>query len=261
MEKALKITLIQTDTLWEQIDLNLRNLDKKFQEVPEDTDLVVLPELFSTGFTMNGNHLAEKMNGKTVNWMLNWAKKINSVLVGSVLIKENGDYFNRLIVAFPSGKTLHYDKRHLFSFAGEHQVFSQGKTRIIFEYKGFTICPLICYDLRFPVWARNTENYDVLLYTANWPNARINAWDTLLKARSIENLCYTIGLNRVGIDNNDLVYTGHSSVYDAMGDLILAFEENKENVRSVVLSKAHLTSVRKKFSFLEDRDSFKLIVD
>jgi predicted amidohydrolase len=163
-----------------------------------------------------------------------------------------------LIVAFPDGKKVFYDKRHLFSYAGEHTVFEAGRKRLIFEYKGFKICPLICYDLRFPVWARNDSDYDVLLFVANWPNARISAWDTLLKARSIENLCYTIGLNRVGVDDNKLIYTGHSAVYDAFGTEMLSFEENEEGIKSVTLEKENLMATRKRFSFLEDRDEFQI---
>ncbi|MCK5637787.1 MAG: nitrilase family protein, partial [Flavobacteriaceae bacterium] len=149
-------------------------------------------------------------------------------------------------------------KRHLFSYAGEEKVFSAGNKRMVFEYKGFKICPLVCYDLRFPVWARNSENFDVLIYVANWPNARMFAWDTLLKARAIENLCYVIGVNRVGADNNNLVYTGHSAVIDAFGKTILDFKESQEDIKTVVLEKKHITETRNRFRFLDDKDTFEI---
>ncbi len=254
----LKITLVQTDIHWERLEENRIHFNQKIDSISEQTDMILLPELFSTGFSMNANHLAETMDGKTVEWMLKKAKEKNALIIGSVLIKENKKCYNRLIVAFPDGNNLFYNKRHLFSYAGEHKVFEKGKQRIIFEYKGFKICPLICYDLRFPVWARNDSAYDILLFVANWPNARINAWDTLLKARSIENLCYTVGLNRVGVDNNKLIYNGHSAVYDAMGTTLLSFAENEEGIKSVILEKEHLVSTRRRFSFLEDRDEFEI---
>jgi len=255
---TLKVTLVQTDIHWEKLEENRIHFNQKIDSISEQTDMILLPELFSTGFSMNANHLAETMDGTTVQWMLKKANHKNALIIGSVLIKENDNYYNRLIVAFPDGKTLFYDKRHLFSYAGEHRVFEKGKKRITFEYKGFKICPLICYDLRFPVWARNDSEYDVLLFVANWPNARISAWDTLLKARSIENLCYAIGLNRVGVDDNELIYTGHSAVYDAFGTPILSFPDNEEGTQSVTLEKEHLLTTRKRFSFLEDRDDFEI---
>ena len=151
--------------------------------------------------------------------MLDKARKKDCLILGSLLIAENENFYNRLVVAFPEGEIKYYDKRHLFSYAGEDEVFAQGADRLVFNYKGFTICPLICYDLRFPVWARNTEDIDLLIYVANWPNARMYAWDTLLKARAIENLCYSVGVNRVGVDQNNLAYTGHSAVNNAFGQV------------------------------------------
>ena len=207
---------------------------------------------------MEAESVAETMEGKGVHWMLRMAEKKNCLLMGSLLISEEGHYFNRMILAFPDKKLEYYDKRHLFSFAGEDQVFKAGENRLIFEYKGFRICPLICYDLRFPVWARNTEEIDLLIYVANWPDARMLAWDTLLRARAIENLCYVIGVNRVGTDNNQLRYTGHSAVYDAMGAVILQLEPSNEEIDSTTLTRSHIVEVRDKFRFLEDRDSFKI---
>ncbi len=263
MENKLKIALVQTNTLWEEIDKNLQNLNQKLNTINNDVDLIVLPELFSTGFTMNAKPVSETMQGKSVMWMLDQASKKNCLLVGSLIISENEKIFNRLVVAFPpdnhqDGEIKYYDKRHLFSYAGEEKVFSSGNKRMVFEYKGFKIYPLVCYDLRFPVWARNTKDIDILIYVANWPNARMFAWDTLLKARAIENLCYVIGLNRVGTDNNNLVYSGHSAVIDAFGKTILNFEENQENIKTVILEKKHVIETRNRFRFLDDRDMFEI---
>lgn len=255
---SLVVSLIQTDNIWEDIDANLNSLNLKLDSIKEDPDVIILPELFSTGFTMEAAGVAETMDGKAVLWMLQKARERKSLLMGSLLIKDSGLFFNRLIAAFPDGKLLWYDKRHLFSFAGEDKVFSAGEQRLVFQYKGFRICPLICYDLRFPVWARNTEDIDLLVFVANWPNARMVAWDTLLKARAIENLCYVIGVNRVGIDNNKLVYTGHSGVYDAMGGSLLNFESGKEAIGTISLDLEHLSKTRDQFRFLEDRDHFTI---
>ncbi|MEN8124626.1 MAG: nitrilase family protein [Bacteroidota bacterium] len=259
MENSLNFALIQTDNIWEDIDKNLENLTIKLNSIANNVDVIVLPELFSTGFTMNAKAVAENMKGKAVLWMLEQAKIKDSLLMGSLLINEGETFYNRLVAAFPDGKIKYYDKRHLFSYAKEDHVFSPGNKKLIFEHKGFRFFPLICYDLRFPVWARNTENIDVLIYVANWPNARMFAWDTLLKARAIENLCYTIGVNRVGIDNNNLVYTGHSAVYNALGETLLDFEENKQDIKTIILKKDYIKNFRDKFRFLDDRDEFKII--
>jgi predicted amidohydrolase len=258
MQEQLKIALLQSDLVWENPEKNRNNFSEKIKRIPDDVDLIILQELFSTGFTMNVKDIAETMTGSTVNWMLQNAKEKNSLLLGSVIIKEGNCYYNRFVIAFPNGKTQYYDKRHLFSFAGEEKVFTAGESRIVFNYKGFKICPLICYDLRFPVWSRNTEEIDLLIYVANWPNARMMAWDTLLKARAIENLCYVIGVNRVGEDNNKLIYTGHSTVVDTMGKTLVRFEENKENVKFTVLNKSHISETRSQFRFLDDKDSFEI---
>ena len=259
MENKLNIALVQTDNVWEDIDQNLNNLSLKIATIANDIDVIILPELFSTGFTMKAEEVAEQMDGKSVEWMKQLSKSKDCLLIGSLIINDDSNIYNRLIVAFPNGDLKHYDKRHLFSFAGEDKVFAQGKTRLVFEYKGFKICPLICYDLRFPVWARNTEEIDILLYVANWPVARIQSWDILLKARAIENLCYSIGVNRVGVDNNNLVYSGNSAVYDAIGNTLLDFEEGKEGIKSISLDKEYITKTRNKFGFLEDKDVFEII--
>jgi len=258
MNKVLNISLVQSDTVWQDVGRNLERLTLKLDGISNDTDVVILPELFSTGFTMKADKVAESMNGKAVLWMQQQASKKHCLVIGSLLIGESENFYNRLIVAFPSGELKYYDKRHLFSFAGEDKVFKSGNDRLVFEYKGFRICPLICYDLRFPVWSRNTDNIDLLIYVANWPDARMLAWDTLLKARAIENLCYVAGLNRVGVDNNDLVYTGHSALFDAMGTTLLTFEPGKEQIKSISIDKRHLEQVRGKFRFLEDKDKFRI---
>ena len=263
MKNNLNITLVQTDTVWKNIDQNLKNLTKKINDISNETDVIILPELFSTGFTMKGENLAETMDGKSVQWMKEISNKMECLVIGSLIINDNSSIYNRLIVSFPpdshrDGEVKYYDKRHLFSFAGEDKVFSSGETKLVFDYKGFKICPLVCYDLRFPVWARNTEEIDLLIYVANWPVARIQSWDILLKARAIENLCYSIGVNRVGVDNNNLVYNGHSAAYDTLGNVLTDFEEGKEGIKTIRLDKEYILKTRNKFGFLEDRDSFEI---
>ena len=255
---SLKLGLVQTDNVWQDIDSSLANLSKKMDKIDNTVDVIILPELFSTGFTMDAEGVAETMDGKAVKWMLALAKERQSLVRGSLLIVESGAYYIRLIAAFRGGMIQSYDKRHLFSFAGEDAVFTAGEERLIINFKGFKICPLICYDLRFPVWARNTEEIDLLIFVANWPDARMLAWDTLLKARAIENLCYVAGVNRVGVDNNKLVYVGHTSAYDAMGASLTASKPSQEAIYYAILEKAHVKAVREKFSFLDDRDRFEI---
>ena len=256
MKEQLKVSILQSNIFWEDKLANLKYFEKKIDKISQ-TDLIVLPEMFTTGFTMNPAPLAETMDGKTVNWMLDLASEKKSLIVGSVIIEDDSYYYNRLIAAFPNGTIQYYDKKHLFTLANEHQHYTAGKKQLLLEYKGWKIFPLVCYDLRFPVWARNTVNYDVLIYIASWPKIRIAAWDTLLKARAIENMCYTIGVNRVGVDANDFEYPGHSVVLDAFGNEILSTNENQEGVFNVILDKDKLDEIRKKLQFLNDRDSFK----
>ena len=186
----LSVAIIQTELKWEDIDENLLRLTEKLNQV-SDTDLIILPEMFSTGFTMNAKLVAERESGKAVNWLIKMATSKKTAITGSLVIEENGNYYNRLFFVFPNGKYKTYDKKHLFTLAKEHEHYSAGSEKIIVNYKGFKICPLVCYDLRFPVWIRNVEEYDLLIFVANWPNKRVKAWDALLKARSIENMCYT----------------------------------------------------------------------
>jgi len=258
MQKNLTIALVQTDLVWENPKQNKSNISKKIGAISEKTDLIILPEMFTTGFTMNPYEFAETMDGEFIYWIKNVAKEKNTAITGSLIIKENNKYYNRLVFVFPSGKIQTYDKRHTFTFAGEDKVFTAGNNKLIVEYKGWKICPLICYDLRFPVWARNVENYDILLYVANWPKPRINAWNTLLKARAIENMCYCIGVNRVGVDLRGNTYTGNSAVYDTLGNKISSIKPGFETTEIITLNKDSLLKNRQKFQFLNDRDDFKL---
>ena len=223
----------------------------------EDVDLIVLPEMFSTGFTMHPKSVAETMQGETVAWLQHLAKAKNCAITGSLVIEEQGNYYNRLVFVFPDGKIQQYDKRHLFSLAGEDKEYTSGTEKLIVNYKGWNICPMICYDLRFPVFARNTDNYDVLIFVANWPNARANAWNALLKARAIENMSYTVGVNRIGTDENNKSYLGDSQIVDCMGNYALEPQQSDE-VFIVELDKKSQDRDRKKFGFLNDADEFEL---
>lgn len=254
----LKITIVQSHLHWENPLTNRNLFSEKMKAISEETHLIILPEMFTTGFTMNAAPLAEDTNGPTLQWMQSIAKEKKCAITGSLIVQENGHYFNRLYFVFPDGAYQQYDKKHTFTLAGEHKTFTAGKERIVVDYEGWKICPLICYDLRFPVWARNTSNYDVLLYAANWPKKRVAAWDALLKARAIENMAYCIGVNRVGLDGNGFEYTGHSAVYDVLGERISSANFEQEFVETVILSREHISSNRKHLQFLEDRDDFIL---
>jgi omega-amidase len=247
-----------THLVWENPIQNRQLLSKKIETLPETIDVIVLPEMFTTGFTMNASQLAETMQGDTINWMQTIAKQRKVAITGSIIIKENNLFYNRLLFVYPDGKMDTYDKRHTFTLAGEDKVFASGSEKKIIHYKGWKLCLMICYDLRFPVWARNVEAYDVLFYVANWPNIRIQAWDTLLKARAIENMAYCIGVNRVGLDGNNHEYSGHSAVYDVLGNRIDQMPFDKEAVEIVTLHKSEIETYRVKLNFLEDMDSFTL---
>ncbi|PXY40240.1 amidohydrolase [Flavobacterium cheongpyeongense] len=253
----MKIALIQSDLVWEDAQVNRINLNAKIGKICDDVDLIVLPEMFSTGFTMKASEVAETMQEKTVQWMKEMAEANNCAIAGSLIISENKEYYNRLLFVFPSGEIQYYDKRHLFTLAGEDKVYTAGSKKQIVYYLGWKICLQICYDLRFPVFARNVENYDLLLYVANWPKVRINAWDILLKARAVENLSYTIGVNRIGLDANNHQYNGHSQVIDFLGNPILEPQEN-EGVFIVNLDRNIMLETRKKVDFLSDKDVFEI---
>lgn len=252
----MKISLIQTTLTWEDAAANRAHFTGLINTI-ETTDLIVLPEMFASGFTMNPEAIAEAPDGETVQWMLQTAKEKGCAITGSLAINENGNYYNRLYFVFPDGSLETYNKRHLFSYADEHKHYTKGTEKLIIDYKSWKICPLVCYDLRFPVFARNTEGYDLLLYVANWPTARTFAWDALLKARAIENLSYTIGVNRIGTDGNGHGYTGHTQVLDALGAYLLEPTE-ADGVFTVVLNKENLEATRNRFTFLNDRDDFEI---
>ena len=258
MSENLKIAVLQVDLVWENPSENRALFSKKIEHIDQDIDLIVLPEMFSTGFSMNAENLAEVDQGETFKWMQQVASQKKSAITGSLIIKDNGKYYNRLYFIYPDGTFKTYDKRHTFTLARENETYAAGNQRLILEYKGWRICPLICYDLRFPVWARNTEDYDLLIYVANWPETRINAWDTLLQARAIENMSYCIGVNRTGKDGNKHVYNGHTAVYDCLGKAFFENDKESEFTQIVSLDKSHLIETRDKLKFLQDRDSFSL---
>jgi len=258
----LTLSLIQSDLHWEEIDANLATFEEYIWAI-DKTDLIILPEMFTTGFSMNAESLAEPAGGKTFKWMRLMASQKNAAITGSFIVKEKGHYFNRLYFVFPDGSAQVYDKKHLFTLAGEDKVYTSGTSRELVEYMGWRIRPMICYDLRFPVWARSKKQetsayeYDLLIYVANWPDARINAWDALLKARAIENLSYCAGVNRIGTDGYPKEYSGHSAVYDFEGKL-LSYSENKAEVLTAKLKMGDLEKFRERFSFQEDADDFAL---
>ena len=254
----MKIASIKTNLIWEKPNENKALLQEKINAISQYVDLIVLPEMFTSGFTMNPKIVAETMEGETIKWLKNLAKAKNCAITGSLVIIENKNFYNRLVFVFPNGEIQTYDKKHLFSLAGEDKIYTSGTKKLIIDYKGFKICPLICYDLRFPVFSRNVEDYDVLLYVANWPKPRINAWDILLKARSVENMSYVIGVNRVGIDGNNHEYIGHSNAIDFLGNELIETSENEE-VFTVELNKNILLETRQKLGFLNDRDKFTLL--
>ena len=264
MAMDLKVTIIQSMLHWENGEENLAMFAQKMASISKPTDVIVLPEMFNTGFSMLSQNMAENMDGKTVVWMKAQAKKSNAVVTGSLIIEENNEYYNRLIWAQPDGIIYTYDKRHLFRMADEHKSFSSGKNRIIISYKGWRICPMICYDLRFPVWSRNsskseTPAYDVLIFIANWPEVRKMHWIKLLEARAIENQCYVVGVNRIGEDENGFSYSGNSAVINYLGETMVNTPEKVSFEEKVSLSLSDLNDWREKFPLSLDGDEFNII--
>jgi omega-amidase len=255
----IKITLIQSDLSWENREKNLAMFSEKISSIVEETNLIILPEMFSTGFTMNAASNAEGLNGPSVKWMEKTAKEKNCVVTGSLIINENGKYYNRLIWMSPDGYK-YYDKRHLFSYAGENNTYSHGKNKIIVDLNGWKILPLICYDLRLPIWSRRNKNadYDLLVYVANWPERRVHAWKQLLIARAIENQCYVAGVNRTGNDGNDIFHSGESAMIDFKGDYLSNFIPSENSIKTFTLSKEPLDKFRRQFAFFEDGDAFEV---
>ena len=255
---TLSVALIQTDLFWENTTANLASLEEKIAELPERVDLIVLPEMFNSGFTMN-TAVAEPLNYTTTRWMKQVAAQTQALIVGSFAVKEEGKFYNRLLCVQPDGSYLYNDKRHLFTLGKEDQTYTPGNSKLIIDYKGWKICPLVCYDLRFPVWSRNvaTDPYDLLIYVANWPTKRAHAWNTLLAARAIENQCYVVGVNRIGSDPNGLTYQGDSVALDYLGEP-LAMLQAAETEKIVTFNKADLHAYRASFPVLADADSFSI---
>lgn len=258
MAEKLRVAVIQSDLIWENPQENRIGFTNKIITITEPVDIIVLPEMFTTGFTMNPSKVSETMQGDTIHWMQKIAAQKNAAVTGSIIIKEKDRFYNRLLFVHPNGTIEHYDKRHTFTLAGEDKVYAAGTEKLLVDYKGWKICPLICYDLRFPVWARNVDDYEVLIYVANWPKVRTVAWDALLKARAIENMSYCIGVNRIGLDGHEHEYSGHSSVYDVLGSRLDSIPSEKEAIEIVTLDKSLLDSHRTSLNFLNDRDAFSL---
>ncbi|MCX6204015.1 MAG: amidohydrolase [Bacteroidetes bacterium] len=255
---TLSFSLIQASLFWEDKGANLDMLAKKILSIEEYTEVIVLPEMFNTGFSMQPKKFAETMDGPTVEWMRRLSAEKKAIITGSLMIQEGEQFFNRLIWMLPNGELGYYDKRHLFAFAGEDQHYTAGNKRLIASVKGWKINLQVCYDLRFPVWARQQgEEYDVLLYVANWPEKRNHAWKTLLTARAIENQCYTIGVNRVGMDGNNIAHSGDSLIVGPLGEVLYHCAFN-EDVFTITLQKDELTNTRARFPFWKDADFFQI---
>ena len=257
MPNSLRVTIVQAHLTWENIPQNLEHFTSLLATITEPTDLVLLPEMFTTGFSMEAEKLAETIPGTTFSWMQNQAQKLDAAVAGSYIVKDENQYYNRLLFVRPDGTFDQYDKRHLFTLAGEHKAYIPGQKNVSIEWKGWKLRPQICYDLRFPVWSRNTDDYDLLFYLANWPNPRRNHWISLLAARSIENQAYCIGVNRVGLDEKGHQYTGDSSVYDYSG-LLLTQVTNQEACVTLTLDHQAQIDFRQQLNFLADRDDFKV---
>ena len=260
MTANLRVTLIQADLAWQDPATNRRNLAAHFRGLAGHTDLIVLPEMFTTGFSMAADSLAETMAGATVGWLREEAAAIGCAITGSLIVEENGRHYNRLVWATPDGNFAHYDKRHLFRMAREQEHYAAGNRRLVVELKGWRLCPLVCYDLRFPVWSRSRGDYDVLLYVANWPSRRRAAWSALLRARAIENACYVVGVNRVGKDGNGASYSGDSVALDFLGQ-VLGGDRDGAFVETVVLDRESLATFRRDFPVHLDADDFELRAD
>jgi predicted amidohydrolase len=255
---TLKITSFQSYLFWENIDKNLQNLGLRLNSIREKTDLIILPEMFNTGFTMNPSEFAEEMGGKTMKWMHDQARKFESVITGSLIIKEANKFYNRLIWMRPDGSHEQYDKRHLFGMGEEDKHYTAGTQKLFVELKGWKICPAICYDLRFPVWLRNkNEEYDLLLIVANWPERRSLHWRSLIPARAIENQAFVVAVNRVGHDGNEVFHSGDSMCIDPNGRVVY-YKPNDEDLYTFTIHKNDLIEARKNLPFLKDADSFDI---
>ena len=255
----LRVTIVQSELYWEDIPANLEAFARKIKAIKTQTDLIVLPEMFTTGFTMNAEALHQDMAGSTVSWMIQQAGAVNAHITGSAIIEENGKFFNRLLWVTPQGTVETYDKKHLFRMTGEHDIYSAGNRHLTMTVNGWRIRPFICYDLRFPAWTRNAGNaYDVALFVANWPEKRSGHWKLLMPARAVENQCYVIGVNRVGKDGNGFDHSGDSSVIDPMGKVIF-HQADKACIRTVHLDYEAVSGYREKFPVWRDSDRFEFI--
>lgn len=257
MSDILKVALLQTPLHWEDIESNLALFDAKLPALAA-ADLIVLPEMFTTGFSMNPAALADAPEGRTLQWLREKAADCDAAICGSAIIGEGGNYYNRLYFVYPDGAYRTYDKRHLFSLAGEEKIYRPGKERLIVEFRGWRINPQICFDLRFPVWCRNDAYFDLQLFVANWPQKRSSAWSCLLQARAIENVCNVVGVNRIGPDGNDVDHSGDTALYDALGKKRSTLKPHQEGHEILELSYQELKDTRARFAFLEDRDRFSL---
>ena len=257
LKDQLKLALVQFDIVWESVAENCWKIEQLVFDCKSEMDILILPEAFNTGFSMNPEKIAETVDGDTITWMKYLASRRNLVVCGSLYIYENGKYFNRFYWVTPKGETQFYNKRHLFSMGGEEQFFTRGDSKIIIEYYGWKIFPQICYDLRFPVWGRNTQSYDLMINVANWPSSRSEIWKTLIKARAIENQCFVAGVNRIGVDGNGIEYTGNSQVIDPKGIKIFK-AENREIIETVTIEYHQLQAFRRKFNTLKDSDEFTI---
>ncbi|MBD1367263.1 amidohydrolase [Mucilaginibacter sp. ZT4R22] len=255
----LKVTVYQGYLFWENIDKNLQNISLRLSGIREKTNLIILPEMFNTGFTMNAEALGEEMGGKTMKWMHDTAKKYDCVVTGSLIIKDDGKYYNRLIWMRTDGTCEHYDKRHLFALGKEHNTYTAGTKKLIVDINGWKICPAICYDLRFPVWLRNVdEDYDVLMIVANWPERRALHWRTLIPARAVENQSYVIAVNRVGHDGNEVYHSGDSTCISPNGDVVY-YKRDEEDVYTFSIIYDEVKKIRRALPFLKDADAFTLV--
>ena len=256
----MKVSLVQPNTKWENKTANLRQLESLILPLNNKTDIVILPEMFSTGFSMNPESLSELPGKDTFAWMKSTAEKGNFGVCGSYMVNENNLTYNRFVFVSPEDEVWQYDKRHLFGIAGEQKFFSAGKERVTFRFRNFRITPFICYDLRFPVWNRNRNDTDLIIYSANWPVARKTAWTTLIRARAIENQCFVAGVNRIGTDGNGFLYCGESMLINPGGDIIISAGSEKEGSVTGEISMNDLTEFRAKYPFLNDADDFTLNV-
>jgi omega-amidase len=259
IKEILQIATVQVNLVWEDISANIKHISKQIESIPKGVDIIVLPEMFSTGFSMQPNLFAETMDGLAVKALKNWAQTSSAAICGSFMYSENGKYFNRFIWFEPNGNCIWYDKAHLFRMGEEQLHYTAGNQRVVIDYKGWKIAPFVCYDLRFPVWIRKTQNfnYDLLIFVANWPDKRVKHWDQLACARAIENQSYLVAVNRVGIDGNGIDHSGHSKVIDPLGELLYIGEQGEE-CKVISIDYVHLAQYRNSFPVGLDADKFEL---